>query len=87
MGNIVTTPGEKVRAKYRRIVKKANRKARKSQEPQCPRRVRRFAELGQTALIALRLKSRNMPASRRFPPSWKADKMPGGRVVRDAHGQ
>jgi hypothetical protein len=29
MGNIVTTPEEKAQAKYRRIVKKANRKARK----------------------------------------------------------
>jgi hypothetical protein len=25
--------------------------------------------------------------SRRFPPPWCADKMPGGYVVRDANGQ
>jgi K+/H+ antiporter YhaU regulatory subunit KhtT len=25
--------------------------------------------------------------SRRFPPPWRADKMPGGYVVRDANGQ
>jgi hypothetical protein len=25
--------------------------------------------------------------SRRFPPLWRADKMPGGYVVRDANGQ
>jgi K+/H+ antiporter YhaU regulatory subunit KhtT len=25
--------------------------------------------------------------SRRFPPPWYADKMPGGYVVRDANGQ
>jgi hypothetical protein len=24
---------------------------------------------------------------RRFPPPWRADKMPGGYVVRDANGQ
>jgi hypothetical protein len=24
---------------------------------------------------------------RRFPPSWRADKIPGGYVVRDANGQ
>jgi hypothetical protein len=24
---------------------------------------------------------------RRFPPPWRADKMPGGDVVRDANGQ
>jgi hypothetical protein len=29
-----------------------------------------------------------MPSpSRRFPPPWRADKMPGGYVVRDATGQ
>jgi hypothetical protein len=28
-----------------------------------------------------------MPDSRRFPPPWHADKMPGGYVVRDANGQ
>jgi hypothetical protein len=26
-------------------------------------------------------------ASRRFPPPWHADPMPGGYVVRDANGQ
>ena len=26
-------------------------------------------------------------ASRRFPAPWRADKMPGGYVVRDANGQ
>jgi hypothetical protein len=26
-------------------------------------------------------------ASRRFPAPWRADKMPGGKVVRDATGQ
>jgi hypothetical protein len=26
-------------------------------------------------------------APRRFPPPWRADKMPGGYVVRDANGQ
>jgi hypothetical protein len=26
-------------------------------------------------------------ASRRFPPPWRADPMPGGYVVRDATGQ
>jgi hypothetical protein len=26
-------------------------------------------------------------ASRRFPAPWKADKIPGGYVVRDANGQ
>jgi hypothetical protein len=26
-------------------------------------------------------------ASRRFPPPWRADKIPGGYVVRDANGQ
>jgi hypothetical protein len=25
-------------------------------------------------------------ASRRFPPPWRADKVPGGYVVRDASG-
>jgi hypothetical protein len=25
--------------------------------------------------------------SRRFPPPWRADKMPGGYVIRDANGQ
>jgi hypothetical protein len=25
--------------------------------------------------------------SRRFPPPWRVDKMPGGYVVRDANGQ
>jgi hypothetical protein len=25
--------------------------------------------------------------SRRIPPPWRADKMPGGYVVRDANGQ
>jgi K+/H+ antiporter YhaU regulatory subunit KhtT len=25
--------------------------------------------------------------TRRFPPPWRADKMPGGYVVRDANGQ
>jgi hypothetical protein len=25
--------------------------------------------------------------ARRFPPPWRADKMPGGYVVRDANGQ
>ena len=25
--------------------------------------------------------------SRRFPAPWRADKMPGGYVVRDANGQ
>jgi hypothetical protein len=25
--------------------------------------------------------------SRRFPPPWRADPMPGGYVVRDANGQ
>jgi hypothetical protein len=25
--------------------------------------------------------------SRRFPPPWRAEKMPGGYVVRDANGQ
>jgi hypothetical protein len=28
-----------------------------------------------------------MPASRRFPPPWKAEKIPGGYVVRDTNGQ
>ena len=26
-------------------------------------------------------------APRRFPPPWRADKIPGGYVVRDANGQ
>jgi hypothetical protein len=26
-------------------------------------------------------------AQRRFPPPWRADKMPGGYIVRDATGQ
>jgi hypothetical protein len=26
-------------------------------------------------------------ASRRFPPPWRVDKIPGGHVVRDANGQ
>jgi hypothetical protein len=26
-------------------------------------------------------------ATRRFPPPWRADKIPGGYVVRDANGQ
>jgi hypothetical protein len=26
-------------------------------------------------------------SSRRFPPPWRADPMPGGYVVRDANGQ
>jgi hypothetical protein len=26
-------------------------------------------------------------ARRRFPPPWRADKIPGGYVVRDANGQ
>jgi hypothetical protein len=25
--------------------------------------------------------------ARRFPPPWRAEKMPGGYVVRDANGQ
>jgi hypothetical protein len=25
--------------------------------------------------------------ARRFPPPWRADKIPGGYVVRDANGQ
>ena len=33
-------------------------------------------------VIALR-----MPPSRRLPPPWKADKIAGGYVVRDANGQ
>jgi hypothetical protein len=28
-----------------------------------------------------------MTEPRRFPPPWRADKMPGGYVVRDANGQ
>jgi hypothetical protein len=28
-----------------------------------------------------------MPASRRFPPPWKAEKVAGGYVVRDTNGQ
>jgi hypothetical protein len=28
-----------------------------------------------------------MPAPRRFPPPWKAEKIPGGYLVRDANGQ
>jgi hypothetical protein len=28
-----------------------------------------------------------MTEPRRFPPPWRADKMPGGYVVRDADGQ
>jgi hypothetical protein len=28
-----------------------------------------------------------MVSARRFPPPWRADKMPGGYVVRDANGQ
>jgi hypothetical protein len=28
-----------------------------------------------------------MMAARRFPPAWRADKIPGGCVVRDANGQ
>lgn len=26
-------------------------------------------------------------APRRFPPPWRAEKMPGGYVIRDANGQ
>ncbi len=26
-------------------------------------------------------------ATRRFPPPWRAERMPGGYVVRDANGQ
>jgi hypothetical protein len=26
-------------------------------------------------------------ATRRFPPPWRADRIPGGYVVRDANGQ
>jgi hypothetical protein len=28
-----------------------------------------------------------MSSARRFPPPWRAEKMPGGYVVRDASGQ
>jgi hypothetical protein len=28
-----------------------------------------------------------MVNNRRFPPPWRADKIPGGYVVRDANGQ
>jgi hypothetical protein len=28
-----------------------------------------------------------MPSQRRFPTPWRADKMPGGYVVRDANGR
>jgi hypothetical protein len=28
-----------------------------------------------------------MEGSRRFPPPWRVDKIPGGYVVRDANGQ
>jgi hypothetical protein len=28
-----------------------------------------------------------MTSTRRFPPPWRAEKMPGGYVVRDANGQ
>ena len=28
-----------------------------------------------------------MVTTRRFPPPWRADKIPGGYVVRDANGQ
>ena len=28
-----------------------------------------------------------MMVPRRFPPPWRADKIPGGYVVRDANGQ
>jgi hypothetical protein len=28
-----------------------------------------------------------MPAPRRLPPPWKAEKIPGGYVVRDTNGQ
>jgi hypothetical protein len=31
-------------------------------------------------------RDRSMP-SRRFPAPWRAEKMPGGYVVRDANGQ
>jgi hypothetical protein len=31
--------------------------------------------------------SRSSMTSRRFPPPWRADKIPGGYVVRDANGQ
>ena len=30
---------------------------------------------------------RTMVNTRRFPPPWSADKIPGGYVVRDANGQ
>jgi hypothetical protein len=36
--------------------------------------------------IAAHCDDRGM-ATRRFPPPWRADKMPGGYVVRDANGQ
>jgi hypothetical protein len=28
-----------------------------------------------------------MVTTRRFPPPWRTDKIPGGYVVRDANGQ
>ena len=31
--------------------------------------------------------SKMAEGSRRFPPPWRADKIPGGYVVRDANGQ
>jgi hypothetical protein len=33
------------------------------------------------------LVGRRHEGSRRFPPPWRADRIPGGYVVRDANGQ
>ena len=46
----------------------------------CPIRVHRG--------IGIKVRSeRTMVNTRRFPPPWSADKIPGGYVVRDANGQ
>jgi hypothetical protein len=36
---------------------------------------------------AVRARSTEVMTSRRFPAPWRADKIPGGYVVRDANGQ
>jgi hypothetical protein len=44
-----------------------------------------LAEGKPPGIFSKRKDTRQMP--RRFPPPWRAERMPGGYVVRDANGQ
>jgi hypothetical protein len=53
--------------------------------PGCPGRLRRAVHGG--ARLPDVKGGRRRATSRRFPAPWRADKIPGGNVVRDANGQ